>query len=97
MTTRANRGCLIAVLATAVSLSSGAASRVAQQQLSGMVVSGIALEWVAKQHTLPLYPLEARSQGNHRDEASANVKLRLCALTTKLLPFFTWMRPGVSR
>jgi hypothetical protein len=72
MTTRANRGCLIAVLAAAVLLSSGAASRGAQQQLRGMVASGIALERVAKQHTLPLYPLEARSQG-HRDEASANV------------------------
>jgi hypothetical protein len=61
MTTKAIRGCLVAIVAIAVVLLSGNGASGAQR-IDGMVVRGVALDQLAKEHSLPPYPLEARSQ-----------------------------------
>jgi hypothetical protein len=61
MTTKAVRGCLVAIVAIAVVLLSGNGASGAQR-IEGIVVRGVALDRLAKEHSLPPYPLEARSQ-----------------------------------
>jgi hypothetical protein len=61
MTTKAIRGCLTAIVAIAVVLLSGNGASGAQR-IDGIVVRGVALDRLAREHSLPPYPLEARSQ-----------------------------------
>ena len=61
MTAKAIRGCLTAIATIAVVLLSGNGASGAQR-IECIVVRGVALDRLAKEHSLPPYPLEARLQ-----------------------------------
>ena len=69
---------LVAIATIATGLS--AAYRSSATELKGLVVTGVALDRVASQHTMPPYPLDARSQ-----RIQAEVRVRIQVKNGKML------------